>query len=750
VKFIPTRGFNSDGERMFWQALKTAFEDDAVDAFCWHRYPILGFRGQSLEPDFLILHREWGLIIVEAKGCTIDQIKAIEGYTWYMTPDFYEDDIAPYEQARSHMLSALDRLKRFHNSALLSPGGNCKIVGHAFVALPMVKEADWQNKFEENPSIGVRQIIFQDDLNPEALRYRFSMMAPKQRKLSGDDWSTALAFMKGSETIQVTPRKPTSKPGVRAACFREVEKQMNDYDLEQHKAAVQTPWGPQRIRGLAGTGKTIVLAKKAAYMHIKYPEWDILFTFYSRSLYSHIQNLITRFVQYYSQGETSKPNWEKLHVRHGWGASSRPGVYREICGLLEHPFRPYGPALDFFGTSSGRAALDGCCREILEACDIPELYDAVLIDEGQDFAEHFYRLCFALLREPKRIIWGYDEVQSLEALEVPTAEDLFGFDEDGNPLVSLDGSYDGDIDKDIVLYHCYRNPRPVLIAAHVFGLGLLRKEGAVQFIDSTEGWTDIGYKVQDVPSGKLQTGQKATLHRPRHNSPHYLETVVGYDELVEWHVFESRDEELEWIVNDVVRNIEYEELKPHEVAILALDSRRKVVNREYQILRTRLTERGISSIVGSETRDTFTEEGAVTISSAFRAKGNEAVLVYVYGFEDVARNYGDEDVVRRRNKAFTAMTRSKGWLVLTGVGKDAETLFDEIAAILKEPGRVTFTVPEMKKIQRNLETYENMRRRKKAAQAQKSLRRFLKDMRDVDVRELSPEDRERLRRLLGD
>lgn len=377
-------------------------------------------------------------------------------------------------------------------------------------------------------------------------------------------------------------------------------------------------------------------------------------------------------------------------------------------------------------------------------------YDAILIDEGQDFAEHFYRVCFSQLRPPKRIVWAYDEVQSLEALSVPTAEDLFGFDENGQPFVTLDGSYDGELEKDIVLYHCYRNPRPILVLAHAFGLGLLRESGAIQFIDSTEGWNDIGYEVRDVPSGKLQTGQTVTLHRPRHNSPHPLEGISDYRSLVEWHVFDNRTEELRWIVENVVYNIEHEELKPHEIAIIALDSRQKVAKQEYASLRSQLHEKGIRSIIGSETPDTFAQEGAVTITSAFRAKGNEAVLVYVYGFEDAAKDYGDEDIVRRRNKAFTAMTRSKGWLVLTGVGKDAENMFAELEAILGEPGSVTFKVPDMAKIQRNLETYENMRRRKKVAQAQKSLKKFLKDMRDVDLDELSPEDRDTLRRLLND
>ena len=84
-------------------------------------------------------------------------------------------------------------------------------------------------------------------------------------------------------------------------------------------------------------------------------------------------------------------------------------------------------------------------------------------------------------------------------------------------------------------------------------------------------------------------------------------------------------------------------------------------------------------------------------------------LVYVYGFEGVGLTRKLYEVVKNRNMAFTAMTRTKGWLVLTGTGDIANSLFAEIEAILEQIGKVSFIIPDMAKIQRNLETYENQR-----------------------------------------
>lgn len=554
-----------------------------------------------------------------------------------------------------------------------------------------------------------------------------------------------------SEGIQVKKRRPTKKKDSKLALLRKVDDKIKAFDLQQHRVAVQTPSGPQRIRGLAGTGKTVVLAQKAAYMHVEHPEWKILFNFYSRSLYDQIINYITRFVQELSQGELEKPDWNQVRVLHAWGSAEQSGFYREIAEIMDEPFRNFQAAKSYFGTSSGQVAFDSCCGELLGSfSEIPELFDAILIDEAQDFGENYFRLCYSTLKQPKRIIWGYDEVQSLEELEIPTAESLFGKDIDGNPLVNLDGLYPGEIEKDMILYHCYRNPRPVLIAAHAFGLGLKRKGGAVQFIDTVPGWRDIGYEVEGASSNKLETGEQVSLYRPSSNSPHLLEQIAGYHNLVNCKLFENREQELKWIIDDISRNIEEEELRPDDIVVIALDSRTKIANKEYETLYIGLAQKGIQSVrIGIDSSvDVFRTEGAVTITSVFRAKGNEASLVYVYGFEDVGK---PGDIVRRHNKAFTAMTRTKGWLVLTGIGSVAQELFREIEAILEEIGRVNFIVPDVNKIQRNLETYENQRRRKRTQKAQKSLTQLLIDRADVNPDDLPLEQRKKLLKwLLGE
>ena len=57
------------------------------------------------------------------------------------------------------------------------------------------------------------------------------------------------------------------------------------------------------------------------------------------------------------------------------------------------------------------------------------------------------------------------------------------------------------------------------------------------------------------------------------------------------------------------------------------------------------------------------------------------------------------------------MTRARGWCILTGISSKAHILFHEIQRILASYEEITFTVPEPKTIQRNLDNLEYEKRR---------------------------------------
>lgn len=735
MEFIPSEPFDANiAQSKIWTALRDALASD--EGICYYRYPVFSADRSRREPDILILHRQWGLFVIECKGCHIDNINRIEGAVWIMN-DWHSPQETPYPQAEDQMFMILNR---FRNESRLRRGRHDLIQGHVFIGLPFITKANWEQKGLDVSPASPNTIIFADDLEPEALRARLQDVPAedKQEPLTDEQWQIAKGVLQGVPVLRHEPRPESSNPNSKAALLRQAELQIKNIDIEQQKVAIQIPTGPQRIRGLAGSGKTVVMSMKAAWMHSKFPDWDIAYTFYTRGLRSMIKGLITRFYRYWTNED---PNWDKLKIMHGWGAKEAPGMYRHITREMKRLPRSYTEAKNIFAYRKHNELLGNCCKEILDSGDeIPELFDAILIDEAQDFHFAFYNLCYAVLKEPRRLIWAYDEIQSLESLSIPTTVDIFGEKSDGSPVVSVEGTYADGIEKDLILYRCYRTPRPVLVAAHIFGMGLLRPQGAVQFIPTPGGWEDIGY---EIASGRFEPGEEITIRRPEANSPHALEKLVGYTGLTSWKAFQDRQQELDWIAEQIRTNIEDDELKPEEVAVISLDW--KNMRDDFPALQQRLIAMDIKSArTGSEdmARGAFSKPDHITLTGIFPAKGNEAPVIYVMGFEKVGAN--PRLIVQERNMAFTAMTRTRGWCILTGVGRKAEQLFQEIEKILSDPEQITFKVPDPKAIQRNLDNLEYERRRNRIAKARRLMAQLDRVLTDEDFKDLDPALRKRL------
>jgi len=106
-------------------------------------------------------------------------------------------------------------------------------------------------------------------------------------------------------------KREVAKPDSRGAKLKRLEDSIATLDHQQSRAVIETIEGVQRIRGLAGSGKTIVLALKAAYLHTQYPEWRIAVTFNTRALKGQFKRLINNFCIEQSGEE---PDWTRIQI----------------------------------------------------------------------------------------------------------------------------------------------------------------------------------------------------------------------------------------------------------------------------------------------------------------------------------------------------------------------------------------------------------------------------------------------------
>ena len=317
--------------------------------------------------------------------------------------------------------------------------------------------------------------------------------------------------------------------------IKALEDSIANLDSQQSAAVVETYDGVQRIRGLAGCGKTIVLALKVAYLHAKHRDWLIGVTFNTRSLKKQFENLITTFVL---EKANEEPDWEKIRILNAWGApggKDRTGMYFEFCRDHGVEYSDFGPAKACFGSDK---AFESVCDLALQSAQqfVPK-YDALLVDEAQDFAPNFLLLCYEYLKDPRRLVYAYDELQNLGNRSLPPVEDIFGKNADGTPRVIIHPPEIGKPKQDIILDTCYRNSRPVLSTAHALGFGVYRHKGLVQIFENKNLWFDIGYQEND--GGDIEDGEIVALTRTPKSSPEFLEKHSTIDDLIRFEVFDG-------------------------------------------------------------------------------------------------------------------------------------------------------------------------------------------------------------------
>lgn len=490
--------------------------------------------------------------------------------------------------------------------------------------------------------------------------------------IASEVFSELLSVLDGSKAlIRIKERKTAGfDQNAKLVVIARLEEEIRKFDRDQRVAYMTDVHGTQRIRGLAGSGKTVVLAMKAAITAIRDPDATIAVTFYTKSLYQLIKQQITRF---YRMHEDRDPDWSKLQVLHAWGGESAAGFYFHAAKRFGHQPLTFRQA----SLENRRNPFGHACGKLLEDPRVASAFDYVFVDEAQDFPPEFMRLALRLANE-ERLVIAYDAFQTIFDVDVPTAASLFGLDQANEPDVHFD--------EDIILHKCYRNPREILVCAHAVGFGVYGSK-VVQMLESKEHWNDLGY---EVVSGELRPDENVVITRPEENSPSTISASRGMDDIIAVTVCPSVADEVAHVVACIRRDVQNEGVPPEDILVVCADDRG--AGAYLSLVRRGLAPLGIAcNNLQDETfsiRD-FQREGAVTLSTVYKAKGNEAYCVYIMGIDALFFS----PTARSRNKAFTAMTRAKGWLHVTGVGEYAKRFEREIAIAKKHYPTLEFKYP---------------------------------------------------------
>jgi hypothetical protein len=383
----------TEGEKRVFRFLKEAARPHK-DFICWYE-PLIGRSGA--EPDFILFGKKLGLLVIEVKDWISRQIISCDPHRFTVRiSEKAEQKTNPDRQARGYMISLKERLSEIPEFLSNEPRykGNVKIPIGRMVVYPNISREDYaESRFKW--FMESERTLLKDDLDAtgemtcdisgnkfrkrisKAFPFPFEGLAQKEiEKLSLVLWPEA--------KIELPPRL-----GIGKARF---QKEVLALDDAQARLALKLGSGHQIIKGPPGSGKTLVLSHRCCHLCRYRPEIKrILLVCYNIALVSYLKRLIQ----------------EK-----GIGLSNN-GVqvfhFYELCSrILGETVRYENEDNDYYDLVTLEALEKVNCGE-----SQVQPFDAILVDEGQDFGEDMLRVLISLLKPGGDLVICLDSYQDL-------------------------------------------------------------------------------------------------------------------------------------------------------------------------------------------------------------------------------------------------------------------------------------------------------------------------------------------------
>ncbi|MEK8027370.1 DEAD/DEAH box helicase [Pseudaquabacterium rugosum] len=380
------------GERRLAERLEDKLDDDYL---LWYDVPV---GPTHAHPDFVVLHPRRGILILEVKDWRLETIHGANRQTWDILPQGVPKTVAnPVEQARHYAHQVVDALSR--DRQLTGADGKLACPWSYGVVLTRITRGQFERAGLDQ-AIDAHRVICSDEMTSaveaEAFQQRLWDMFPTAMRsplsLPRIDRVRWILFpeVRVPDQAGLFDTAADSAPGA-ADLATELPDIMRVMDLQQEQLARSLGDGHRVIHGVAGSGKTMILAYRAEWLaRTASDRRPVLVLCYNQPLAVKLEAMMQ-----------AKGLSGRVQVRnfHRW--------CRQQLVAYGQPLPPQGP--EMFD-----AMVDGVIRGV-ERGHIPSgQYQAVLIDEGHDFQAGWLKLAAQMVDpETNSLLVLYDDAQSI-------------------------------------------------------------------------------------------------------------------------------------------------------------------------------------------------------------------------------------------------------------------------------------------------------------------------------------------------
>ncbi|MCA1031181.1 AAA family ATPase [Bacillus timonensis] len=605
------------GERLFFRTLKMYLPDDYIVYF----EPEI----QGRRPDFVIIGPDLGLLVLEVKDYTRNTLFQINHDEWHIVTSNGEQVVvkSPMKQARENMFHVVDVLKKDKNLIQLDGKYQFQLkfpYGHGVVftrlkSSDMVKDSLYR-VIEPTLSFTRDEIdpdnqVFSEEILMEKILNMFIVPFRLREPLTQEEINCIRYHLFPEVRISAEFKAPVPYHDQLLLSLHDIK----TMDLHQENLAKQLGDKNRLIRGVAGSGKTLILVSRAKMLLKENPDWKILILCYNISLANFIQQMIIYMLNepedlfdfdFTKSEKTTKKNTENIKVRnfHSWLKNDLGISEKQIPITLE---------------------------KLKNKEAIFPTYDAILIDEGQDFDPEWLSLASSLINEKTQsLLLVEDRAQSIYKRRTSYLQDTG---------LSFQG-------RSKVLSINYRN--------------------TAQIVKFAWDFYRVHSKLKNKVVNREIEGEIIAPQSTKRKGPD-----VG--------IIKTKNffEEMRIIARQISRLISEKKVPPHEILIL-YRVKRTHKTPVVDIIQRALEKESIDYYWITENdnskRSFEKEDGRIKISTIDSSKGLDYQAVFIVNVDSMPFPL-EEDEEREVSLLYIGMTRAKQYLCLSYSGESKFTLY---------------------------------------------------------------------------